>query len=116
MSAPTRLPMLSRRILPAAAVLLAPMAGRAQDAFPVTAADSAAVAVAAFRTAIVHGQLTAHGDAVPDVLCLARMLPVPSPGTFLDRLGEPDSAVVALLRDRVGNVRPMSACSVEPRR
>ena len=99
-----------------ASVMFAPAAARSQDVFPGAPADRMAVTVATFRTAIVHGQLTAHGDAVPDVLCLAQMVAAATSAPLRDRLLDPDSAVVALLRERMPNVRPMSACRIEPRR
>ena len=72
------------------------------------ATDSVAVAVAAFRAAIVQGQLTAHGGAVPEVLCLAR-----SPaghGNYTD----PDSIVVARIQDQTPTARSFSACRIDP--
>ena len=108
--------MTARRLLLAAGLLIGPATAGAQDVFPATADDRIAVAVAAFRTAIVHGQLTAHGDAAPDVLCLAAMLPTSSTASLQSRLAEPDSSVVALLRERFPAVRPISACRIEPLR
>ena len=74
------------------------------------ATDSVAIAVAAFRTAIVQGQLTAHGGAVPEVLCLARA-PWQRPSV---EFTDPDSAVVARIREKTPMARPMSACRVDP--
>ena len=85
--------------------LLAPPA-RGQDA------DSVALAVAVFRAAIVHGQLTAHGGAVPAVICLAQV----GSRRPTNQFDEPDSAVIARIRERVPVARPMSACLVEPLR
>ena len=74
------------------------------------APDSVALAVAVFRTAIVQGQLTAHGGAVPEVLCLAR-----APWQRPDgKSADPDSAVVARIREKTPTARPMSACRVDP--
>ena len=72
--------------------------------------DSVALGVAVFRTAIVQGQLTAHGGAVPEVLCLARS---PWHGVGPSS-ADPDSAVVAQIHTKTPTVRPMSACMVEP--
>lgn len=90
------------------AVLL-PMAARSQPT------DSIALAVAVFRTAVVHGQLTAHATAVPQVVCLANMVKRPA-GDARPWYVAPDSSVVARVREHVPNVVPMSECTVEPLR
>jgi hypothetical protein len=79
------------------------------------ATDSVAVAVATFRTAIVQGQLTAHGGAVPEVICLANMVQRPR-GDAGSRYVAPESAVVARVREHVPTAVPMSECTVEPLR
>lgn len=72
------------------------------------ATDSVALAVATFRTAIVQGQLTAHGGAIPEVLCLARSSG--GRGNYSD----PDSIVVARIRVETPSARPFSACRIDP--
>lgn len=78
-------------------------------------ADSVALAVAVFRTAVVHGQLTAHAGAVPQVICLANMVKRPRGDVGPLYVG-PDSTVVARVREHVPNVVSMSECTIEPRR
>ena len=73
------------------------------------ATDSVALAVAMFRAAIVQGQLTAHGGAVPEVLCLARSS-VQWGGNYSD----PDSIVVARIQQETPTARPFSACRIDP--
>ena len=91
-------------------LLLAPVATGAQKSRGADSRDSVALAVAVFRTAIVHGQLTAHGGSIPEVLCLAVAQRVGQ------RFGEPDSTVVARVRVQTPTVRPMSACRIDPLR
>jgi len=79
------------------------------------AVDSVALAVAVFRTAVVHGQVTAHGGAVPKVFCLANMVTRPA-GDTQPRYVAPDSSVVAGVREHVPNAVPMSECTIEPLR
>ena len=73
------------------------------------ATDSIALTVAVFRAAIVQGQLTAHGGAVPEVLCLARST-VRWGGNYSD----PDSIVVARIQLETPMARPYSACRIDP--
>jgi hypothetical protein len=86
-----------------------PIATGAQQSGIVAPIDSTALAVAVFRTAIVQGQLTAHGRAIPEVLCLAT-----ASRRAGQRYGEPDSIVVARVREQVQMVRPISACRIDP--
>jgi hypothetical protein len=102
-----------RQLALVGALVLAPGVSRAQATDPVDHADSIALSVAVFRVAIVHGQLTAHGAAVPEVFCLAMARFGPSPTG--ERFGEPDSTVVARVSEKFSNARPMSACHVDPR-
>jgi hypothetical protein len=89
--------------------VLLPMAAQSQ------ATDSVALAVAVFRTAALHGQLTSHAGVVPQVICLANMVQRP-PGDVRPRYGAPDSAVVARVGEHVPNVVSMSECTIEQRR
>lgn len=73
------------------------------------ATDSVALMVATFRAAIVQGQLTAHGGAVPEVLCLAR-----SALRVGGKYSDPDSIVVARIQLETPAARPYSACRIEP--
>jgi hypothetical protein len=73
------------------------------------AADSVALTVAMFRTAIVQGQLTAHGGAVPEVLCLAR-----AAAAWGGSYSDPDSIVVARIQEQTSVARPVSACRIDP--
>jgi hypothetical protein len=75
------------------------------------ATDSVALTVAMFRAAIVQGQLTAHGGAVPEVLCLARSTSSRGVG---GNYSDPDSIVVARVRQQSPTARPVSECRIDP--
>jgi hypothetical protein len=89
--------------------VLLPMTAQSQ------ATDSVAIAVAAFRTAALHGRLTSHAADVPRVICLANMVKRP-PGDVGALYVGPDSTVVARVREHVPNVVSMSECTIERRR
>jgi hypothetical protein len=73
------------------------------------ATDSVALSVATFRAAIVQGQLSAHGGAVPEVLCLAR-----ASGGHGGGYSDPDSVVVARVRQQTPAARSVSECRIDP--
>ena len=68
---------------------------------PTTLADSLALELAIYTTALNNGEATAHAAADPDVICVERWHPDPDlrPSTF-----------EALRKDRTILIRPMSAC------
>jgi hypothetical protein len=96
-------------------LLMWPLVVRAQSSPAGEATDSTSLFAAIFRVAAVHGQLTSHSDAVPQVFCLARRDSGVADGNWMGRLVAPDSVVVARVRERVPKARPLSACRVRPR-
>lgn len=97
------------------ASVLVPALVHAQDVATSERADSTSLFAAIFRVAAVHGQLTSHSDAVPQVICLARRGPLAKGAEWISQYASPDSGVVARVRERIANVRPLSECRVEPR-
>jgi hypothetical protein len=73
------------------------------------------LAFATFRIAITNGQLTSHGAAAPDVICLSRRASHEPSGANRPYSYDPQPAVLARLRRerRTTTLQPGSVCRTE---
>jgi hypothetical protein len=94
----------TRALLCVVLVLASAPAAHAQG--PTSAADSLALMQAIYRVAFSNGTQTAHAAALPELVCVKGQPPNTDP---------PQVVLDTLQAGRVLLVRPMSACTIDPR-